>query len=105
MMSPTPQQDNIADLIAELTGIWKYASMDLHAKNEGKKTGQEYELTLIKLWDKLDTLSLTEVEDVQVELDGRRMGENCDVVDKILRTQLIDYMVVRIQQDRGVIQE
>lgn len=99
-MMSTPQQDNIADLIAELTGIWKYSALDLYAKNEGKKTGQEYELTLIKLWDKLDTLSLTEVEDVQVELDGRRMGENCDVVDKILRTQLIDYMVVRVEQDR-----
>jgi hypothetical protein len=101
------QQVNVDDIIGDLIGIWKYASLDYHvevANNpvsyETEKANQ-YAITLIQLWDYMDKLPLATVEDCQVELEGRTIGKNPDITEKILRTQLIDYMVVRVEQDRA----
>lgn len=92
--------NDLSDIIIELAGIWKYASLDLHEKNGGKKTPQEYELTLIKMWDYLDKLDLKAIEGVIVELEGKCMGD-CETIDKILKSQLDDYLAVRVEQDVG----
>lgn len=81
----------------ELRGIWSYAALDYHHQH-GVKDGNEYIITLITLWDKLDTLPLPEVEGVVVELEGRGMGEH-DRIDKILLNQVGYYYDTRKEQD------
>lgn len=89
---------DLPDILSELVGIWKYASADIHAKNEGKKTPEEYDITIIKLWDYLDKLPLQTVESLVVELEGKVLGEH-ETIDKILKSQLSYYLQVREEQE------
>jgi hypothetical protein len=92
------QQVNVDDIISDLVGRWKYASLDLNIKNEGRKDSiNEYIVTLISIWDSLDKLPLGTVENIVVELDGLVMRGK-DVTHKILRTNLEQYLKVRLEQ-------
>ena len=95
MMSP--QQINTDDVITDLIGRWKYASLDYNVKNEGRKDSiNEYIITLISIWDSLDKLPIATIEGVLVELDGILMRSE-DVTYKIIRTQVTDYLKARLE--------
>lgn len=105
----TIEGDVLEDRIWHLEGIWKYAALDYHIRAKGlvanrTRKANEYAITLMKLWDTLDGLSLADIERVLVELEGKIVafrkpdskGEKKHQADmKALRTQLEQYLQVR----------
>jgi hypothetical protein len=97
---------DLEEMIWELEGIWKYAALDYHIKakyviNNRNRKANEYAITLMKLWDRLDGLSSTLIEQLIIELEGkivvfkmpqdkREKKRQADL--KALRTQLQDYL-------------
>jgi hypothetical protein len=109
----TIEDDVLEDRIWHLEGIWKYAALDYHIRAKGlvanrTRKANEYAITLMKLWDTLDGLPLTDIESVLVELEGKIVafrksdskGEKKHQADmKALRTQLEQYLQVRREVD------
>ena len=99
MNTQQQQQLSLLDILDELEGKWKYSATGLWSKNGGKKHPDEYILTLIRLWDHLDTIPVSIIESVLVELEGRKLWQ-VKSMDKILHSQISYYLQVRGEQDR-----
>ena len=103
------------DLIATLAEIWKYSSLDYFLARRMRNISKdiykanEYAIRLVRLWDTLDRLPRDVVVRTVVELEGSIIGKEEQlkgaigqerkrrikseaVLNKILRTQLEDYL-------------
>jgi len=92
---------SVEDILDDLEGIWKYAAIDYHHKanelgiDHEIREANEYAITISKMWDYLDKIDVDTIERAIVELEGRLMRD-AKTVDKILKSQIMDYMDVRM---------
>lgn len=97
MSTQQQQQLSLLDILDTLRGIWKYSATGLWTKNGGKKHPDEYILVLIRLWDYLDTIPVSTIESILVELEGRKLWK-AKSMDKILHNQISYYLECRNEQ-------
>lgn len=97
------QTDLIINEIGTLKSIWERdnrTELEQFAnKPRDIQEANEYAFRLIQLWDHLDHLSLEQVETLSMELDGLALSPEAEPINKILRTQVNQYLVVRVEQD------
>lgn len=64
---------------------------------EMKKRIDDYQMMIMELWDYLDTLPLSVVENTTVELSGEILGDDYDPQIKRAVTNLEQYLAVRLE--------